>query len=185
MLIDARHSLLLLIDLQTRLAPAVDRAEACVARCRQLVDAARKLTVPILATEHCPEGVGPTVPALKQRLSGSEVVEKRHFNGLAEPVLRDALAAHGRRTVVVAGMEAHVCVLQTVLGLKEGGYEPKVVADAVASRAPSSRELALGRMRHHGVDIVNAEMVMFEWLKSADNPAFKEVLAMIKSGPSD
>ena len=96
-----------------------------------------------------------------------------------------ALATLGRKTAVVAGMEAHVCVLQTVLGLKAGGYQPVVVADAIASRQPSSRELAISRMRDHGVDIVNAEMVMFEWLKVGDSKAFKDLLPLIKSGSAD
>ena len=85
----------------------------------------------------------------------------------------------------VAGMEAHVCVLQTVLGLKAVGYEPVVVADAIASRQSESRDLAISRMRKHGVDIVNAEMVIFEWLEVGDSRAFKDVLPMIKSGSAD
>lgn len=185
MLVNASKSLLLLIDLQTKLAPAVDQAEACLSRCRLLLTAARKLKVPILVTEHCPSRVGPTVPSLRQQLDPSELIEKRHFNGMSEPSLGEALTTLARRTIVVAGMEAHVCVLQTVLGLKAGGYEPVVVADAVGSRRASSRDLAVDRMRHHDVDIVNTEMVLFEWLEAADTDAFKEILPMIKSGSVD
>ena len=185
MLVDANQSLLLIIDTQTKLAPAVDGADACLAACRLLLVAARRLDVPILVTEHCSDGVGPTVPALRDHLKPGEIVEKRHFNGASEPALDHALAASARKTVVVAGMEAHVCVLQTVLGLKAGGYQPVVVADAIASRQPSSRELAISRMRDHGVDIVNAEMVMFEWLKVGDSKAFKDLLPLIKSGSAD
>lgn len=182
LLIDASKSVLLFIDLQTKLAPAVDGADACIARCQLLLAAARRLDVPVLVTEHCPERVGPTVPDLASRLAPFEVIEKRHFNGVCEPALGRALAAHDRRTVVVAGMEAHVCVLQTVFGLKGNGFEPMAVADAMGSRFPSSRDLAIARMRQHGVDVVDADMVLFEWLKSADHPAFSEILPMIKSG---
>ncbi|MGI9510200.1 MAG: hydrolase [Geminicoccaceae bacterium] len=185
LLLDANRSVLLFIDVQTKLAPAVDQRESCLARCRLLLVAARRLDVPILATEHCPNRVGPTVPALRDRLDSAEIVEKRHFNGMAEAALTDALAAHPRETVVVAGMEAHVCVLQTTLGLKAAGYKPVVVADAIASRHPSSRDLAMSRMRHNGVDIVNTEMALFEWLKVGDSESFKELLPMIKTGSVD
>lgn len=185
MLVEASRSVLLIIDVQTKLAPAVDRAEACLSRCRLLLAAARKLAIPVLATEHCSSRVGPTVPELRERLDPSEIIEKRHFNGAAEAALGRALAAHDRRTVVVAGMEAHVCVLQTVLGLKAGEYEPVIVADATASRKPSSRDLAIARLRHHGVDVVDTDMVMFEWLKVGDTQAFRDILPMIKSGSPD
>ena len=182
MLVDASQSMLLIIDMQRKLAPAVHGADACLARCRLLLAAARRLGVPVLATEHCSNRVGPTVAALRDRLKPSEIIEKRHFDGAQEPALDRALMAAGRRQVVVSGMEAHVCVLQTVLGLIEGGYQPVVAADAIASRQPSSRKLAISRMRQHGADIANAEMVMFEWLKVGDSDAFKDILPMIKSG---
>lgn len=185
MLVDANRSLLLFIDLQTKLAPAIDGAEACIARCRLLLAAARRLNVPVLATEHCSRSVGPTVPALRGMLDPSEIIEKSHFNGASETTFEDALAAQGRRLIVVAGMEAHVCVLQTTLGIKAAGYEPVVVADAIASRATSSCELAINRMLHHQIDIVNAEMVLFEWLKVAGTKAFKDLLPMIKAGSTD
>lgn len=185
MLIEAGSSALLLIDLQTKLAPAIDGGDACISRCRLLLAVARRLNVPMLATEHCPESVGPTVSELRNELAPSEIVGKRHFNGAAEEAFDRALGVHGKKTVLVGGMEAHVCVLQTVLGLLSCGYQPVVVADAVASRKPSSRDLAIQRMRHNGVEIVNAEMVMFEWLKTADNVAFKDILPMIKSGSAN
>lgn len=185
MLVDARRSLLMLIDLQAKLVPAVHEADACINRCRMLLRAARRLGIPVLATEHCSERVGLTVPSLRNELDPTEIIEKCHFNGTCETVLAHALASHGRRTVVVAGTEAHVCVLQTVLGLKMLDHEPVLVADATSSREPSSRDLAIARMRHHGVDIVNAEMVIFEWLKVADTEAFRDMLPMIKAGTAD
>ena len=185
MLVDARRSLLMLIDLQTKLVPAVHEADICIKHCRMLLHAARRLGVPVLATEHCPKRVGPTVPSLRNELDPTEIIEKIHFNGTLETTLDQALASHGQRTIVVAGTEAHVCVLQTVLGLKMLDHEPVVVADAIASRRASSRDLAIARMRHHGVDIVNAEMVIFEWLKVADTQAFRDMLPMIKAGSVD
>ncbi|MGI9492691.1 MAG: isochorismatase family protein [Geminicoccaceae bacterium] len=174
--------MLLLIDLQSNLVPAVEGADACLARCRMLLAAARRLEVPIRATEHCSGSVGPTVAVLRDQLDPSEIIEKRHFNAAHEAAFDHALSTCGRQMVVVAGTEAHVCVLQTVLGIKASGYQPVVVADAIASRQPSSRKLAISRMRDHGADIVNTEMVIFEWLKVGDTPAFKDILPMIKSG---
>lgn len=185
LLVDANRSVLLFIDVQTKLLPAVDRADDCLACCRMLLAAARRLDVPVLATEHCSSRVGPTVAALRQHLAPSEVVEKRHFNGAAEEIFDQALGVLGRKTVIVAGMEAHVCVLQTVLGLKSQGHEPVIVADAIASRHAASHDLAIARMRHHGIDIVNTEMVLFEWLKVGDTTVFKDLLPMIKSGSAD
>lgn len=163
----------------------MDQAEACLSRCQLLLAAARKLEVPVLATEHCSSRVGRTVSVLADQLDPSEILEKRHFNGLLEPSLNRVLAGQSRRMVVVAGMEAHVCVLQTVFGLKEAGYSPVVVADAIGSRQPLSRDLAIGRMRDQGVVIVNAEMVLFEWLEFGDSDAFRDLLPMIKSNAAD
>ncbi len=182
LLVDASQSLLLFIDLQTKLVPAIDQAETCLSRCQILLRAARSLEIPVLATEHCSDRVGTTVPLLANDLTALEVIEKRHFNGMLEPSLRTALLDQSKRIVVVAGMEAHVCVLQTVLGLKDAGYDPVLVADAIGSRKPSSRELAISRLRQHGIDIVDSEMVIFEWLKAGDTDAFKALLPIIKSG---
>lgn len=185
MFVDASRSLLLFIDLQAKLAPAVHQAEACISRCHLLLTAARRLNIPVLATEHCSAKVGPTVPRLRSQLLPSEIIEKSHFNGASEESLGTSLSIHDRQMIVVAGMEAHVCVLQTVLGLKANGYEPVVAADAIASRHAAARKLAIRRMRHHGADIVNTEMVIFEWLKVADHPAFKDILPMIKGEAID
>ena len=185
MLIDVNKSIMLFIDVQTKLTPAVDPAGTCIARCRLLLAAAHRLDVPILATEHCPSRVGPTVPVLREQLEPSELIEKRRFNGMSETALNQALRTLGRGLVLVAGMEAHVCVLQTSLGLKAAGYQPLIVADAIASRRSSSRDLAIARMRHQGIEIVDSEMVLFEWLEAGDTKAFKDLLPMIKSGSSD
>jgi nicotinamidase-related amidase len=154
--------------------------DACIARCAFLVRAARRLGVPVLASEQYPQGLGRTVPALAGLLDPAEVHAKLHFAGPADPALRAAIEAHGRDQVVLGGMEAHVCVLQTALQLKALGLEPIVVADAVASRDPVNRELALARLRANQVEIASSEMVVFEWLGQAGTPAFKELVALIK-----
>lgn len=185
MLVKANRSILLIIDVQTKLAPAVDQANACLSRCHMLLEAARRLNVPVLVTEHCPTSVGPTVPSLRDRLDADEILEKRHFDGAAEDAVERALSTYRGRSLIVAGMEAHVCVLQTALGLKAKGHRPVLVADAVASRRPSSKDLAIARMRGHGVDVVDTEMVLFEWLEVAGTAAFKDILPMIKTGVTE
>jgi nicotinamidase-related amidase len=186
LLLDAARSALLLVDLQARLAPAIDDAKAAVDRVLLLLGAARRLDVPVLASEQYPKGLGSTLPAIRDRLRPAEIVEKLRFAGSAEPALGSRIAALGRPVIVVAGMEAHVCVLQTVLGLQASGLTPVLVADAVASRSEAARDLAIQRMRAAGVVIVNTEMVLFEWLGRADTPAFRDLLPAIRSGdPAD
>jgi nicotinamidase-related amidase len=180
MLLDAGSSLLLLVDVQTRLAPAIHDAEACVQRCRLLLAAAGRLDVPVLATAQYPEGLGPVVPELAALLEPAQVHAKRHFSCAGEPPIVAAIEALRRPSIVICGMEAHICVLQSALGLKALGFAPVVVADAVASRRPASREIALQRLRAHGIEIVSAEMVVYEWLREAPTPAFRAILPLIR-----
>ncbi len=182
MIIQAIRSVLLLVDLQSKLVPAIAHAEFCLEQCQFLLRAARRLEVPIRASEHCPGSIGHTVLDLRDQLRPGEILAKSHFDGSAEPAFLQNLNVLNRSTIVVAGMEAHICVLQTVLGLKAKGFKPVLVADATSSRSLSSRDLAIDRMRHHGIDIVTAEMVVFEWLKIGGTPAFKDLLPLIKSG---
>jgi hypothetical protein len=111
MLLDAARSLLLLVDSQTRLAPAIPDADACVRCCRLLIETAMRLDVPVVAIEQYPQGLGPTVPELAALLNPAQVHAKRHFSCAAEPRIVAALDAHARPTLVICGMEAHVCVL--------------------------------------------------------------------------
>jgi nicotinamidase-related amidase len=168
---------LLVIDLQGRLMPAIAEGPSVVAAGRRLVEAARILGVPVAFTEQNPKGLGGTVSDIDT--SGSTVFEKSTFDAGAEPGF-DAVLDDARPEIVVAGCEAHVCVLQTVLGLLTRGRTVHVVADAVGSRDPENRRAAIERMRAHGASVVTSEMVAFEWLGNAKDPAFKPVLALIK-----
>jgi len=156
MLLEAERSLLLLVDAQTRLVPAIHDADACVRRCRLLIEAARRLEVPFVATEQYPQGLGPTVPELAALLEPAKVHAKRHFSCAAKPEIVAALEAHARPVIVMCGMEAHM------------------------SREPASREIALQRLQGHGVEIVTAEMVVFEWLREAATPAFRAILPLVR-----
>ena len=177
MLLTAEGAVLLLIDLQERLMPVIYDHEVVVARAVRLAEAARLLDVPVGATEQNPAGLGPTVPPLAAYPQA--VLAKTTFSAVADPGF-SALLPAGVSEIVVAGCEAHVCVLQTVLGLLEPGRRVLLVADAVGSRDPADRAAALERARKHGVEIVTSEMVLFEWLRDARHPKFREVQKLLK-----
>lgn len=178
MLLDRNLSQLLVVDMQERLAPAVAGIDAVEHACRRLLEGARELAVPVLVSEQYPRGLGHTLPSLLPLIEGNVAHEKMEFSCFANPGLRQALGI-GRQTVI-CGIEAHVCVLQTALEMKLAGHDVALVADAVASRRPENRVLALERAARAGIEIVSTEMVLFEWLRSAAAPAFKSVSRLIR-----
>ena len=180
MLLDPSRSVLLLIDVQERLAPAMADAAAVVDRCVLLLRAAARLGVPVLTSEQYPKGLGRTLHSLRELIDGQPIVAKTSFACTGEPDWQKALDGLGRDQAVIAGMEAHVCVLQTALALIERSTRVAVVADAVGSRRHSDRDLALARMARAGAEIVSSEMVVFEWLGQAGTPEFKELSALVR-----
>ncbi len=180
MLIDAAQSCLLVVDIQERLAPSMAAPDRVITNALVLMTAARKLGVPILVSEQYPRGLGPTVSPVAALAPQDAVVEKIHFSCLGdEPYLRRFSALH-RSQAVIAGIEAHVCVLQTAQQLLEIGRHVFVVADATSSRTEANHTLALNRLANAGAHVVSTEMVVFEWLKKAGTPEFKELSALIK-----
>ena len=174
-LMDASHSTLLVIDFQTRLMPAIHEGGAAIANTARLIEAARLLELPMVTTEQNPKGLGSTVPAVA---GAGPVIEKMSFGACAQPAFLAAIGTD--RDLVVTGCEAHVCVLQTVIGLLGLGRRVYVVRDAVGSRRAESKETAMARMAGHGAEIVTAEMVVFEWLRSADHEKFRAVSTLIR-----
>lgn len=181
MLLDRELCFLLVVDMQERLVPAMLESERVVGNALRLVAAARRLAVPVLMTEHCPNKIGPLVPALRSAVAPEAILTKVHFAAAREPDCAARFAALGRPLAVLAGTETHVCVLQSALSLLDAGYRPVVVSDAVSSRSPHDRDDALRRLRDAGVGIVTTEMVIFEWLKRGDTLEFRELLPIIKS----
>ena len=147
---------LLLVDLQERLAPAIPDSPRVVTLVGGLVEKARQAALPILVTEQYSRGLGHTVPELRRLLAPEEVIEKIDFAAPREAAFRTALAARGLRRCFVAGMEAHVCVLQSVLGLLSDGIAVTVIADAIASRDDLNRRVALARMARAGAELTDA-----------------------------
>lgn len=201
MLLDVEDSQLVLVDYQTRLMPALFQADLCVANAMRLAQAARLLGVPIWGTEQNPEKLGPNPPEMKALCR--QTLAKMHFSACEEGLvewLRPAapvkpagnarsLPKHLQKTpapaesssaIVVAGFEAHVCLLQTALDLLDEEFEVWVVTDACTSRTERNRDAAYDRLAAAGAELLTTEMVLFEWLRSAEHPQFKAVQALIK-----
>ena len=181
MLMTADASVLFVIDIQARLLPAMADPAGVLDRAAFLMRAARRLGVPLVVSEQYPKGIGPTVPELAAIATPAETFEKIHFSCAAEPAIRDQLRLLApRRQAVLCGIEAHVCVLQSALGLAAEGWQVAVVADAVGSRRSADREAGLARLAAAGVTIATSEMVGFEWLGRAGTPEFRDLLKLIK-----
>ena len=131
-------------------------------------------------TEHCAAKIGPVLADLRQLVPEDAILSKVHFAAQREPGCAARFTQLGRSQCVIAGMETHVCVLQTAVSLKEAGYRPHVAADAVSSRRQADKEAALDRMRDLGIGLVTGEMAIFEWLERGDDTAFRDLLPLIK-----
>ncbi len=180
MLIEAERSCLLIVDVQAKLLPAMAAPEAVVANAAILMKAAARLEIPLLVSEQYPKGLGPTVPELAELAPAEAVVEKVHFSCLGDGHYSRRFQELGRTQAVIAGIEAHVCVLQTAMELIGDGHQVFIVGDAVSSRRADNASAALARLGAAGAAIVTAEMVIFEWLGRAGTPEFKELLEKIK-----
>jgi nicotinamidase-related amidase len=174
--VNRESSTLLVVDFQSKLMPAIDDGMSVVANARRLLNAAEMLQVPILFTEQNANGLGSTVPEL--RSDTSRLVHKMTFDACRTAGFLETIAK--RHDLIVSGCEAHVCVLQTVVGLLRAGRRVYVVRDAVGSRRSESKEAAIRRMERNGAEIVTTEMVVFEWLGTAEHPRLRDMIALIK-----
>jgi nicotinamidase-related amidase len=182
--LDRDRSLLLVVDVQERLVPHVAGGDALVARCEALIEGAAAFGIPKALTEHCPGQIGPVIPRLRARFAEGEIFVKTRFGATDHPEFAAKLPA-GRDQVVVAGIEAHVCVMQTVLGLVAAGRQVFLVEDAVGSRGArgEDRRLATERMRAAGCILAGTETVLFEWTRAGDDAGFRSTLALVKALP--
>lgn len=179
--LDRKTAAILVIDVQSRLTPAMppDTLARVVKYARALIGAGKELGIPVLATEQYPKGLGPLVPELRELLPSPPLV-KMHFSCGADPAFAAALENLGRRQIVVCGMEAHVCVFQTVRDLVGMGYEVHLCADAVSSRLEVHRASGIELCREAGAVITNAESVIFDLLHVAGTEEFKRVSQLVK-----
>ncbi len=180
MLMSAKDSVVVVIDVQDRLAPAIPELQSILKANELVLKTASELSVPVLVTEQYPKGLGHTVEQLRDFYSENNVFEKISFSSAGCAPFMSALKETGRRQVIVTGIEAHVCVQQTVLELLADRFDVFVVADAIGSRDGENRKLALERMIRSGAEVVSSEMVMFEMLKKAGTPEFKKLSNLLK-----
>ncbi|MES2102632.1 MAG: isochorismatase family protein [Pseudomonadota bacterium] len=176
-LCDASRSLLLVIDLQQKLMPVIADGERVLKRAMLLAQAARLLDIPVLGTAQQPLRLGPTMPDIHALLD--RTIEKTGFDACASDDFLAALEG-GRDDLIILGCEAHVCVLQTVLGLLHRKRKVRLVADAIGSRDHADKAAAISRAQAAGADILSSEMVMFEWMRDSEHPQFRQILKLIK-----
>jgi len=171
---------LLVVDIQGKLARMVQKSELYIQNTSKLVRCVKLLSVPIICIEQNPKGLGETVPEIANLLLDVPLFTKLNFNALNETSIREAIKSSGKKKWLVVGIEAHVCIYQTVLGLLQEGYEVEVVSDCLSSRLQSNIDLALINMREAGAKITSLEMCIFQLMQTCELKQFKSVLSVIK-----
>jgi nicotinamidase-related amidase len=174
------NALLLIVDVQGKLARLMHDSEAMIRQQRILAEACRLLEIPVVWAEQLPDKLGETVPELAETLEGHTPFAKSSFGCWGDEPLRTAIQNSGRSHILLCGIEAHVCVWQTAAALREEGYEVHLIADAVSSRSAFNRDIAFRRMEATGVHLSNVEMALFELMKDANHPRFRDVTRLLK-----
>ena len=178
MLIDKNKSCLLVIDMQERLLPKMLNRRKILQNTKILIQSANILKIPVLLSEQYPKGLGNTAPEIK-KFPYSKIIEKTTFScGKSKKFLK-ILKSLNRPQIIVVGIEAHVCVLQTAADLKNMNYDPFVVLDAISSRAKHSKDIANKRLGDYGCNLVSTEMVVFEWIEDSKNQKFKIISQLV------
>ncbi len=173
-------TVLVVIDVQGKLAQLMHGKDELFRNVRVMIQGAQILELPILLTEQYPQGLGPTVPEIAELFTDVEPITKTAFSCCGEKNFNGAFAALGRRQALLIGIEAHVCVWQTVHDLLESEYEVHIAADAVSSRSPVNKEIGLHKMRDAGAHITCVETALFELMRIAEGPKFKAVSKLLK-----
>lgn len=180
--LDASQCALLVVDIQQQLLPPIFNREVLVTNSQLLVRLANILSIPMVVTTQYSKGLGGTVPEIASLLNGTQPIDKLEFGCFGSDAFRSALKAvpGNRNTVLICGMEAHICVMQTALGALNEGYLVHVASDAVGSRAEWNWKVGLDRMRDAGAVISSTEMMMYELLRCSGTQQFKEMLQHLK-----
>lgn len=176
MLINKTNSCLLIIDVQERLAPVMNEPRRIMDGCARLLKAADILNIPAIITEQYPKGLGPSIFDIKDAAPKSAVYfEKTSLSALQESGFPELLSSLNKKQIIIAGIEEHICVLQTAVELKEAGYDVFVVTEASGCRMKENEQAAVRRFEQEGIFTVSIEMVLFEWLRKAGTPEFKDI----------
>lgn len=180
LLLRQEDSILVLVDCQERLWPAIHASEDLTRRLGILLEAATLLRIPVLLTEQNPTGLGHTIAPLRSKAKDAPVITKLSFSCCRDVQFREAIRSLGRTTLVLAGVETHICVLQTAHDALAEGYTVQVLADGCGSRAPEMRQLGLSRMERAGAVISSIESALFEWMVRSDHAEFRSVSRLLK-----
>lgn len=170
----------LIIDIQERLFPVMYEKEKLLKNCRMLTEGLATLGIPLVITQQYTKGLGETIPEIRSIIPTFNYFEKRDFSCCDEPSVREKLKQLETQNVIICGIEAHVCVLQTAVDLKQAGLNPVVVMDAVSSRALENIELARERFRHEGIMMTSVESILFELTRSSSAAEFKAISKLVK-----
>jgi len=181
MKIKKENTALLVIDMQEKLLPAIENSDELIKNCEILIKGCKVLGIPIISTEHYPKGLGKTNQTIAANISNINPIEKREFSCFENAEIKAKLEAIGKRYIIVAGIEAHICVQQTVLDLMDEDFKPIVIANCVSSRNSYDKKFALKRLRDYGADITTVEAILFEMLVTSTAPEFKAISELIKN----
>jgi len=180
LMLDCSRTMLIIVDVQGNLAHLMHEKDALFNNLQILIKSAKILELPVIWVEQIPEKLGATISEVADLLTDHEPIAKTTFCCYGEPQFAAALEAGGRKQVLMAGIEAHICVYQTSMDLRERGYEVQVVTDAVSSRKLENKQVGLEKMRSAGVGLTSVEMALFELMKDAKNEHFRDVVRLVK-----
>jgi len=179
-ILTSKMTVLVVVDVQEKLLPYVADKENVTKNLQMLIKFAHIMDIPIVLTEHYPKGLGRTVPEIKEVLKEYKPIEKVIFSCFGSDEFKTRLKELGAKTLMLTGIESHICVEQTALDAMNSGYEVHVISDAIASRTPRNLEIGIEKMRQFGAVISSTEMAMYEIMERADTKEFKEVLSLVK-----
>ena len=180
-ILNIEDSVVIIIDVQEKLLNAVFNKASLEKKATTIANTAKILGIPVIVTEQYPKGLGATVESLKEALpENTQYFEKTGFSALENKEVLEALKNSGKKQVIIFGIETHICVSQTTNALVQEGFEVSVIRDACGSRSELEYSAGLGRMKDNGAHILTTEIALFEWLKGAKHPNFKEVQTLIK-----
>ncbi len=179
-MLEIRDCCLVIVDVQGKLAQLMHDKEDLFNNIRLLVKATRILGIPIIWCQQCPQALGPTVSEIAELLSDSEPIDKSSFSCYGDARFKTTLDALGRKQILLCGIEAHVCIYQTAVDLLRRDYQVHVLADAVSSRTLENKQIAMGRMQAEGAAVSSTEMVLFELLRTAEHPQFRQIAKLVK-----
>ena len=179
-MLGTRKCCLVVVDVQGKLAQLMHDKELLFKNIQILIKAANILNFPILWCQQCPDSLGPTIPEIAELLSGNEPINKAAFSCCGADQFNSRLNELDRNQVILCGIEAHVCIYQTAVDLLRKGFSVDVIADAVSSRTLENKQIGIDRIAAEGANISCTEMALFELLKTAEHPQFKNIAKLIK-----